>query len=268
VTRIEIGGVEVDLAEYGTGRPLLLLHGLDGPAGLDRLVNALAANHRVIVPAFPGWAGSPAERRINTVVDLAELIGELHEGYGPDTAVVGCSLGAWVAAQMAATVSRGISALVLVSPIGVKIGGREDRDYLDIFLADYDVVARAMYQSADSRPDYASWSDEQFLHLARAEESVARYAWRPYLHDPKLIHRLRRITAPTLIVHGAEDGLVLNPALHREVAARIGAHAFLVDVDNAAHKIEEDRPDRLAQLISDFLADHSVGSVTAAAGKG
>ena len=37
---------------------------------------------------------------------------------------------------------------------------------------------------------------------------MALLCWEPWMHNPKLTHRLHRITAPTLFVRGASDGLV------------------------------------------------------------
>ena len=37
---------------------------------------------------------------------------------------------------------------------------------------------------------------------------LALLVWEPYMHNPKLRHRLHRVTAPTLFLRGESDGLV------------------------------------------------------------
>jgi len=42
--------------------------------------------------------------------------------------------------------------------------------------------------------------------------------WKPYMYNPKLIHRLRRVKSPTLVVWGKQDRLV--PLAHGEAYQR------------------------------------------------
>jgi pimeloyl-ACP methyl ester carboxylesterase len=85
----------------------------------------------------------------------------------------------------------------------------------------------------------------------KALGATARLGWDPYLHDPKLRRRLRRISAPTLVVRGASDGLV--PAAHAETYAAEIPNARLVVVDEAAHWLPLEQPERLAALVRDFV---------------
>jgi pimeloyl-ACP methyl ester carboxylesterase len=245
---IEVGGVALSTRIQGEGPPVLFLHGLLGQSGSRALINQLASKYRVHVPSHPGWDASRPHPRLRSVSDLAELYAELREQLGEGTAVVGCSFGAWIATQMASTVDRSIPSLVLVSPIGAKVGGREDRDYLDLFAATHDEVMNALYSDPAAYPDFDQWDPGDFVNLARAQEAVARYAWCPYLHDPGLLHRLRRVVAPTLIVHGAKDRLVLNDDLFARFAAEIPV-AKEAQVSGAGHLVEEERPEELAKLI-------------------
>jgi pimeloyl-ACP methyl ester carboxylesterase len=81
--------------------------------------------------------------------------------------------------------------------------------------------------------------------------ATAKIGWRPYLHNPKLARRLYRVTAPTLIVHGKQDGLI--PREHAEAYAAGIAGARLVDVDGAAHLLPLEKPAELAALIREHV---------------
>lgn len=63
----------------------------------------------------------------------------------------------------------------------------------------------------------------------------------------------RRLRAATLVVWGAEDTLI--PAAHAEAYAWEIPRAELVEVPNAAHLIAVERPQELAAIVTDFLAD-------------
>src|SRR5262249_38587179 len=122
---ITVTGVRVETVERGRGRPLLFLHpeiGLDPNAlVLDRL----AERARVIAPSHPGFGGSEQPRTFTTVDDLAYFYLDLLDQLDlTDTAIVGVSLGAWIAAEIATKSTQRISHLVLANAIGIKVGDR------------------------------------------------------------------------------------------------------------------------------------------------
>jgi pimeloyl-ACP methyl ester carboxylesterase len=97
---------------------------------------------------------------------------------------------------------------------------------------------------------------------AMAERAHAR-AWNPsartrhllaILADGSRADRLAAITAPTLVIHGAQDPLI-PPACGADTAARI-AGARLEIIDGMAHDLPPSQMPRLARLI----ANHAVAS--------
>lgn len=255
---VDVGGIGVDCLRLGKGAPLLVLHGLNGSRGMRPLIDCLAEEFEVIAPSLPCFGGSPRSLDVTTVTDLAELIAELREQLAPGSAVLGLSFGGWVAMQMAATVARDIRELVLVSPLGIKAGGPKDRDYLDRFLSDRKDILAGEYGDRANWPDFAGWDDLRYFEYARSEEAAALYGWEPYLHDPKLARRLRRISARTLIVSGAQDGIILNPLVHVEMQRLMGGNVEHEIFADAAHLIEEVQLDRLADRVAVFLRVSSI----------
>ena len=75
----------------------------------------------------------PTAARVRTIDDLAYFYLDLIDQIDHDTVVVGVSLGAWIAAEIAVKSTRRISHLVLANAVGIKVGGRETRDIADIF---------------------------------------------------------------------------------------------------------------------------------------
>ena len=98
---------------------------------------------------------------------------------------------------------------------------------------------------------------EVALEVATAEEAVARYCWSPYMHDPGLRHRLRRIKAPTLVLSGANDRFVLHPDYFETYARLVGEGATHRMIDGAGHSIEEEMPDAVVTFVNDFTAPRS-----------
>ena len=61
----QTGRVEVSISDRGQGHPFLLLHGGAGPQSVTAFADQLAAarHARVLVPAHPGFSGTPRPER-------------------------------------------------------------------------------------------------------------------------------------------------------------------------------------------------------------
>jgi pimeloyl-ACP methyl ester carboxylesterase len=207
---LTVQGVQLEFVERGQGRAILWLHGEEGLDRAGPVLDRLAAHGRVLAPSHPGFGHSPEAPGVDAVDDLAYLYLDLLAQQGfRDAVVIGCSLGGWIAAQMAVKCTERVARLVLVSPLGIKVGDRETRDIPDIFALHPDEVLRLQYHDPSrARLDHAALSDDRLTVIARNREATALYAWEPYFHDPKLRARLRRITVPTLLLWGADDRFV------------------------------------------------------------
>ena len=114
-----------------------------------------------------------------------------------DTVLVGSSLGGWIALEMAVRSENRLGRLVLIDSVGVKFGTREERDIADIYALPADeVLRRTFVDPARHVPDYARLDDREALAIARDREATSLYGWKPYMHDPALVHWLHRITRP------------------------------------------------------------------------
>ena len=151
--RLTLHGVQLDVYEQGQGRPILVLHGEDGPCPQAPFSALLANQGRVILPTHPGFGHAPDVADIDTVDDLAYLYLDLLDEYDlREAVVIGCSLGGWIAAEMAVKSTARLSRLILVSPLGIKVGDRETRDIPDIFaLPPEEVRAAAISRSNPGR---------------------------------------------------------------------------------------------------------------------
>jgi pimeloyl-ACP methyl ester carboxylesterase len=87
--------------------------------------------------------------------------------------------------------------------------------------------------------------------MARNRETLALLAWEPYMHNPKLIHRLHRVTAPTLFLRGESDGLVSADYLDRY--ARLVPNSKLATIAQAGHVPQLEQPQATADKVLAFL---------------
>jgi len=250
---VTLAGIEIELFEGGSGSPLLFLHGAQGFAPEPPYVAMLARRRRLIAPSHPGFGASALPLWLDSIDDIAHLYLELMDHKRLDRVdVVGCSLGGWLAAEIATKTPERIGKLVLVGPVGVKLGPADKLDIPDIFAIAQDKVARLIYHDVEkSKQDYAKMSDEQLTILARNRETTALLVWEPWMHNPKLRHRLHRVSAPTLFIRGASDGLVGQSYI--DGYAKLIPGSRVTTIAAAGHAPQLEQPDEFARVLFDFL---------------
>ena len=250
-----VNGVDLELSDSGRGTPLLFLHA-GHPTGRLKpdapVLRHLSETFRVIAPTHPGFGEAPAADHMNTVDDLAYLYLDLLDAMDlRDVTLVGVSLGGWIAAEMAIKSTERIARIVLASPVGIKLGGRESRDIVDIYsIFDKQIAELAFADAGMGTPDKSTLAEDDFLAMARSRESTARYVWSPYMHDPKLKGRLHRIHVPTLVLWGAADRIV-TPGYGRAYAEAI-PNARYVEMAAAGHFPHIEKPELLARHVAAF----------------
>lgn len=249
---IDLGGIAVETMIAGTGPPLLFLHGGDYVAQNSPFLDRLARRWRVIAPRHPGFGATPRPAWFRSVHDIAYLYLDLLDRLAlTDTLLVGASFGGWIALEIAVRSEARLGRVALMDSLGVKLGGREERDIADIYaLPAEEVLARSFVEPAKAVPDYAKLDDSELLAIARDREATALYGWKPYMHDPALAHWLHRITRPTLVLWGKEDGVV-TPAYGERLAAALPNARFEL-VAGAAHYPQIEQPERVAAAIERF----------------
>jgi pimeloyl-ACP methyl ester carboxylesterase len=257
VSSIVVNNIRVELIERGGGRPLLFLHPGIGIEPTTPVLDRLAIRARVLAPVHPGFGGSDQPKSFDTVDDLAYFYLDLLEQLDlRETVVVGVSFGAWIAAAIAIKSTERLSHLILANAVGIKVGDRETRDIVDIYAIPESQLLQLAYFNPDvGSHDYQTMPDSQVLAAARNREATARYAWSPYMHDPKLRNRLHRIGIPTLVLWGASDRILSESYGRAYCAAITGAQFELIE--RAGHFPHLEQPELFANRIFAFVEETS-----------
>jgi pimeloyl-ACP methyl ester carboxylesterase len=167
--------------------------------------------------------------------------------------LIGFSMGGWLAAELAATCPERISHLVLVDAVGLRV---ENAPVADIFLLTSQELASLAFFDLNQVPErenlFPTQSSPEQLEISENSQIMAQLlCWKPYMHNPKLIHRLRRIRARTLVVWGRDDRLV--PLAHGEAYRDAIAGAELKVIERCGHAPQFERPAELAAIIRQFV---------------
>ncbi len=141
---------------------------------------------------------------------------------------------------------------MLANPVGIKVGGREHRDIADIFAISQDeFLALAYCDPAAGKRDYKAMPEAEVKAIARNIEATARYAWSPYMHDPKLKGRLHRIRIPTLLLWGTHDRVLSESYGRAYCDAIVGAR--FQPIERAGHFPHVEQPDVFADKVFGFI---------------
>ena len=251
--RLDMLGASVEVLSLGSGRPMLFLHAEEAFEQNLPFLERLAKQHRVIAPRHPGFGGSALPPEFRTVADLALLYLDLLDKLElKEPVLVGSSLGGWIATEMCVCSPERIARLVLIGSLGVKLGGREDRDFADIYFMPHEELRGRLYADPERwSPDFSKLSEADLQVAGRERQSMAFFGWRPYMHNPLLRRWLHRVRMPTLLVWGEQDGFV-SPAYAKNLAAAL-PKAELRTIAKAGHFPQIEQLEETVGVIESFI---------------
>lgn len=243
---------QIRLFRGGTGQPLLYLH--DTFSYTWTLVHdRLAEHYEIIFPIHPGCAGSAALDDLEAMDDLVFHYLDVCATLGLQRPVLlGASLGGWLAAEWAMRYPETLRAVILVDALGLRVPEAPAVDLLRLdppqmrmvlFADPTTAVAQALVPDAPAPAALEA--------ILRARQTLARFAWQ-FPDNPKLGRYLYRVTTPTLVIWGAQDGVVST--LHAQAYQRAIAGAELVVVPRCGHLPHVEQPEALVDTVLSYLA--------------
>jgi pimeloyl-ACP methyl ester carboxylesterase len=285
---VEVDGQPVNVIELGptqpradqAPQPLMFVHGLGGswPNWLEQLATT-SVERRVIAMDLPGFGYSPMPREQHrpgtgiTISGYARLLDGLMGALGVDAAaVVGNSMGGFIAAELAIAFPQRVERLVLVSAAGISTT-RDPRvtralpvmSRLQTVLA---ATAGWVAAKSDTVARRARLRDALMnlvvrhpsrLPAALAAEQI-RGAGKPgfiqglqAVLDYDVRDRLPEIACPTLIVWGDRDRLI--PVRDAALFAELIPNSRKVIFTDTGHMSMLERPAAFNALLEEFLTE-------------
>jgi pimeloyl-ACP methyl ester carboxylesterase len=251
--RLKVRDIDLEVLRRGRGKPILALHGMQPIDPAARFLDLLGRRAEVIAPSHPGFGDSPRPADFDTMYDLVHLYLDLLESLPYEkVTLMGFSFGGWIAAEIAAACCHRVEQLILVDPLGIKLGDRETRDIVDVFNTHPNTVRDCeWHDAARFAPDFNAWDDAALVRYARGRDALCLYGWQDYMYNPQLKRWLARIAVPTLVLWGASDRIV-SPEYGRAYAGLIPGARFAV-IDAAGHHPEIEQPEAFADHVAGFI---------------
>jgi pimeloyl-ACP methyl ester carboxylesterase len=166
--------------------------------------------------------------------------------------VVGNSVGGWVAASFAATYPDRLSKLILIDAAGFKaMFEREPPVNFDPNNADemQKLIDFTINSTVAKSPGLAQRAFENYV--ASGEKAIAQTWGKSLFISARLEELFPKITAPTLVVWGADDRLFPSMLAEGFASQINGAQSKLIS--NAGHFPQIDQPEVTTAVIASFL---------------
>jgi pimeloyl-ACP methyl ester carboxylesterase len=274
---VEVEGRPANVLDVGSGPPLVFVHGLAG-SWQNWLLNipAFMDSHRVIAMDLPGFGESPMPRERITISGYGRWLDALLEAVGVDAAaVVGNSMGGFIAAETAIKFPHRVERLALVSAAGVTVEKQRSDAGLRLLEATENVSQFLMAHVLSK--------SEALVRRPRGRKALMWFvAAHPEELDPRVVReqmtgankpgfvpaldaltsypirdRLSEIGCPTWLCWGPKDLLV--PVRDAYVFDELIPDSRLTIYEDTGHVPMLERPERFNADLAAFLAEQAEG---------
>ena len=268
--RVELPGADVNYVELGDGPPLVFVHGLSGcwQNWLENLPH-FARTHRCIALDLPGFGTSPMPTWDISIPAYGRVLHDFCERIGISTsAVIGNSMGGFIATEAAISAPGRFNRLVLVSAAGITWAtARQQPTRMIARVAKAAAPVLFRFRMVGLvRPRARQLAFRGIFHYPqRLRPELLYEQMEPALQSPALADamrtlvgydirdRLGEIEVPTLIVWGRNDRVV--PVAAADGYRRRIPGSELVIFERTGHLPQLERPARFNRLVDEFLVE-------------
>ena len=268
---LEVEGAVVNYVDWGDGdSTLLFVHGLSGSwQNWLEQIPQFSRSHRVIALDLPGFGASPMPPWEISIASYGRLLHDFCTRLSiRDCAVVGNSMGGFVAAEAVSRVPERFRKLALISAAGVSSTRMrsEPTEVAGRFAVAASPLVLKVQERGLRRPGLRHWAFRAIFHhpqLVRPEllweffhNGAGRPGFLPALRGLAgydILDRLSEVEAPALIVWGRNDRIVpVHDAL--EYGRRL-SNSRTVIFDQTGHVPMAERPVRFNRVLETFLRE-------------
>ncbi len=256
-----VNGNEYFYEDVGSGVPVVFGHSLLFDHHMwDSQVEALSAGYRCIAYDFLGHGGSSLSGGEYSLEDEAENLHALMDQWGASPAhMAGLSMGGMVDMRLALAHPEDVRSLVLLDTSAEEEAAERRPQYEALAGAArangtesvVDLVVPFFFSTGfqQSRPEQVAAFRQQFIDsnidgIEQATKAVTRRT--------SVLGRLSEIKLPTLVIVGSDD-ISTTPDRAQHIAEGI-AGARLETIAGSGHITAIEQPERISQLLSEFLA--------------
>jgi len=244
---VNIAGLDINIREAGSGKPLVILHRSTGYLQWDNFATKLSDSFHVIYPDLPGFGNSERPDWAREARDLSIVLIELLNVLDlKDVTLVGLGLGGFIATELATMNQERLNNIVLISPAGLKPDEGEILDQMLIEHSEY--IRQGLIDSSHFEKFFGEEIHPDILDIWEFSRIMtARISWSPYMFNRRLPHLLNIIKVPTLVIFGNSDNVIPYTVGQQFIDSLPDGQLEIID--GAGHLVEWEKPEEISTLI-------------------
>ena len=260
--QITIGEFTMNVAEAGSGSPLVLVHGFPLDHSMwQGQIDGLASQFRVIAPDLRGFGQSKSKDDVVTMAQFADDIAALLDAMEVSEPITYCglSMGGYIGWQF---IERHRDRVAKLIQCDTKAKADTDEARATRLKAADHVLEHGpetlittmmpkLFADANrsSQPDIVEATRQVMMNTAPSAIAAAQ---RGMAQRPDVTNELSKIDVPTLILVGEHDA-ISPPDEMRDIAAAIPGAQF-VQIDGAGHMAPLEDPQAVNNAMLAFLS--------------
>jgi len=263
--KIKVNDIEMYYEIHGEGFPIVLIMGLAADANwwTPDEIEKFSQNFKTIIFDNRG-AGRTDKPDTNYSIKMFadDTIGLMDALNVEKAHIFGASMGGMIAQEIVLNYPERVEKLILgctncggskqiVPSIEVLEKMGSPRELTPEEFVDQIISLVFTENLIDNSPDIIEFYKKKMLKTTIPLDSYQRQL--KAVLGFNTFRRLKKIKAPTLIIHGKED--ILVPPGNAEILAREIPGAKLVLLDNAAHLFSQPDPEKSSSAIQEFLTE-------------
>jgi esterase len=258
--------MDLNFKEFGTGEPLVILHGLFGTLdNWQTIARQLAEDFTVYIVDLPNHGRSPHTKGEFDYSEMSDAVAEfLTKNWIHETRLIGHSMGGKLAMQLALNQPDLIKKLAVIDIAPKKYTGGHGNIFKALFALDLNTLAdrkEAEQFLTEHLPEEGAGTIQFLLKnlSRRAEGEGGGFEWKMNLdvlfaNYPRILDKLEGETPfrkPTLFVRGGNSNYIKDSDF--DLISKLFPNSAIQTIEDAGHWVHAEKPKELLEVLKKFM---------------
>jgi esterase len=258
--------MDLNFKEFGTGEPLVILHGLFGTLdNWQTIARQLAEDFTVYIVDLPNHGRSPHTKGEFDYSEMSDAVAEfLTKNWIHETRLIGHSMGGKLAMQLALNQPDLIKKLAVIDIAPKKYSGGHGNIFRALFALDLNTLTdrKEAEQFLTQRLPEEGAGTIQFLlkNLSRRSDTEGGgFEWKMnldvlYANYPRILDQLEGdipFRKSTLFVRGGTSDYIKNSDF--DVISKLFPNSAIQTIEDAGHWVHAEKPKELLEALKKFM---------------
>jgi esterase len=258
--------MDLNFKEFGTGEPLVILHGLFGTLdNWQTIARQLSDEFTVYIVDLPNHGRSPHTKGEFDYSEMSDAVAEfLTKNWIHETRLIGHSMGGKLAMQLALHQPDLIKKLAIIDIAPKQYTGGHGNIFRALFALDLETLTdrkEAEQFLTEHLPEEGAGTIQFLLkNLSRRSDTEGGgFEWKMnlnvlYANYPRILDKLEGdmpFRKPTLFIRGSESNYIKDSDF--EIISTLFPRSAIETIEGAGHWVHAEKPKELLEVLRKFM---------------